>query len=706
MRILAVTALVCLFLFQASGAAQGKLRVGAAKADISPTQLPVLVNGGMFSRQAEQINTRIHARAVVLDDGSERIGICVVDSCILDRSVCDEAKDLAASKTKLRRERMLISATHTHTAPSSYGALGTDPDPTYTPLLRQKIAEAFEQAEANLQPAKFGWGTQEAANFTALRRWVIRPDRVAQDPFGNPTVRANMHSARDPNNATGPTGPEDPELSMIAFQAMDGSPIAVLANFSMHYFGGQQAISADYFGIYCELLEEFLSGKEDSDVVAVMSHGCSGDIWRNDYMSPKKEASGSVEDFSLGLVEISKQVYRSMEFEADADLAMAEAKLPMRYRVPNAQRLAWAKEVVGAMGDRLPKTQPEVYAREQIILHQRQSTELVLQAIRIGDIAIATTPNETYALTGLKLKLQSPLKKTMVIELANGGEGYIPPPEQHYLGGYNTWAARSAGLEVAAEPKIVAADLQLLEAVAGTDRKQFEIAPGSETERLLKLKPLAYWRMNELRPPVATSSSSAATALYEQGVVFFLEGDDTCEFALPAGGNDSTTATINRAPHFAGGRMRAELAGGQNGELTIMASIWNGMPLDVRDATGWFFSTDYVNTISKAGIHLGLDRQGRLMLKLGDAAAVSGSTVIDRWTWNRVALRLTEDSAEVYLRGQSEPEIQLKRPLGTGIDSWYFGGRSDNIDNWEGKLDEIAIFPIALETEQLFPSQP
>ena len=48
----------------------------------------------------------------------------------------------------------------------------------------------------------------------------------------------------------------------------------------------------------------------------------------------------------------------------------------------------------------------------------------------IGDVAITTTPNETYALTGLKLKAKSPLPKTMVIELANGADGYIPPPEQ------------------------------------------------------------------------------------------------------------------------------------------------------------------------------------------------------------------------------------------------------------------------------------
>ena len=85
--------------------------------------------------------------------------------------------------------------------------------------------------------------------------------------------------------------------------------------------------------------------------------------------------------------------------------------------------------------------------------------------------AIATTPNETYALTGLKIKAHSPLEQTMVFDLANGGDGYIPPPEQHRLGGYNTWPARSAGLEVQAEPKIAEAAIQLLERVCDAPRR-------------------------------------------------------------------------------------------------------------------------------------------------------------------------------------------------------------------------------------------
>ncbi len=142
----------------------------------------------------------------------ERIGIVVVDSCMLPRVLIDDAKQRAASRTKLKPDRILISATHTHTAPSAFAALGTEADPNYVPLIRERIAEALVAAEQRMKPARVGWGSMPAPEFTALRRWVRRPDRVDIDPFGNPSVRANMHAASKLDLVTGPSGPEDPEL--------------------------------------------------------------------------------------------------------------------------------------------------------------------------------------------------------------------------------------------------------------------------------------------------------------------------------------------------------------------------------------------------------------------------------------------------------------------------------------------------------------
>jgi len=79
-------------------------------------------------------------------------------------------------------------------------------------------------ARAALGPAEVGHASADAGEFTAVRRWIRRPDRVAEDPFGNRTVRANMHTARNRDDDVGPSGPEDPELFLLSLRARGVRP--------------------------------------------------------------------------------------------------------------------------------------------------------------------------------------------------------------------------------------------------------------------------------------------------------------------------------------------------------------------------------------------------------------------------------------------------------------------------------------------------
>ena len=58
------------------------------------------------------------------------------------------------------------------------------------------------------------------------------------------------------------------------------------------------------------------------------------------------------------------------------------------------------------------------------------------------------------------------LRPSFTIELANDYAGYLPTPEHHRLGGYETWRARSSYLDAKAEPKIRKEVLKLLGEVA------------------------------------------------------------------------------------------------------------------------------------------------------------------------------------------------------------------------------------------------
>jgi hypothetical protein len=679
----------------------GQLRVGAFAMDVTPRHYPVIVNGMFEERMADRDVDPLFARAFVLEDGTTRIAIEVVDSCMLPRELLDAAKAEASKSTGVPVDHMLISATHTHSAPASMGCLGSRPDPNYPAFLIPRIARAIQKANDKLQPAQVGFAKVHAPNYTYCRRYIRRSDRVFKDPFGDLTVRANMHPGYLSPDAIGPSGPVDDDLSLVAMQTTDGKPLGVLANFSMHYVSSP-LLSSDYFGRFAEHLGKRLDGGDGStSCIISMSQGTSGDLASMNYSAPA--ATREYDSFAEELAAKAYDAYRQIKtYDQHASLAIKEAKLTLIRRTPDEKRLAWAKTMATKIGDRRPKGWPEVYALEQLELAAEPQRELKLQAIRIGDIAIAAIPDEVFALTGLKLKLQSPLPNTFTIELANGADGYIPPPEQHKLGGYTTWAARTAGLEVDAEPKIVATVLKLLEEVTGKPRRALPEIGGAYPIAVLKSKPRAYWRLAEMTGDVAADSSGHHTdAHYDGNVAYFLPG--------PPGKGMSAEGQSSRAVHLAGGKIRAEIPSpGESYSADFW--FWNGLPNDARTTTASLckcaFKMGSRNNCDNLQIVGKSSHQGCFLffngISLDDAVFLNGQTPTQAKTWNHVALVRDRDNLRIYLNGQTEPRLSGESPFALSArgNEWYFGGTGSN-SGLEGKLSDIAIYDHALSGDEV-----
>lgn len=675
-------------------------RAGAAAVDITPQKFPVIVNGNFTERLAQQANDKLHARAIALDDGRTKLVLCVVDTCMMPRNVIDEAKTLVAKETGLGVSFMTVSATHTHSAPAAMGCLGSRADPDYTKWLPGKVAEAMVAALKNLQPAKVGWASVDDWDHTHNRRWIFRPDRIASDPFGNPTVRAMMHPGYESPNHVGRSGPVDPGLSVLALQTKNGRPLALFANYSQHYFGAS-AVSADYYGAFCRHVAKLLGqSSSEGPFVAIMSQGTSGDLMWMDYAKPKQ--SITMDAYAEAVAKRALEAWGKVRFREHVPLGIVEKKVPLAYRVPDEARLKWARETMATVKDRLPTSRPEIYANEALLLHAKQKTELVLQALRIGDLGITTLPNEVFALTGLKLKAQSPFASHFNIELANGAEGYIPPPEQHQLGGYTTWPARTAGLEVQAEPVIVDTLLKATEELSGLNRRVMTQGRGAYAETILAAKPVAYWRLDEAVIPKAGDATGRKehAASIEDGVALYLEGPEGESFS----GKD-----INRAMHFAGGRVRGEVK-----ELGDAYSVefwfWNGLPEDARPVTGYLFSRGPNKDRACPGDHLGISgthadaAPGRLFLYNGDGQRqlLAGSTLLTQKSWHHVVLTRSKNQVRVYLDGKTKPEIEgeLEYTLPKGAKEVFLGGRSDGFAGLEGKLDEVSVYNRVLTADE------
>ncbi len=623
-------------------------RAGAAAVEIAPEHFPVIVNGGFLAARATKLNDPIRAKGLVLDDGTTRLAIVVVDSCMMPRELLDRAKAIAREKTGIAIERILISATHTHSAPSVMGALGTPPDTGYASTLPARIAAAIERAAANLEPARVGWGAIDDPEHTFCRRWIRRPDRILDDPFGRRTVRANMHPGYQNPDAIAPSGPVDPALTVLSVQSRSGRPIAVLANYSMHYYGAEP-ISADYYGRFANALARRIGAEAASlshpvaPFVAIMSQGTSGDQMWMDYGRPKKDPG--LDAYADAVAATAERAYRSIAYRDHVPLAMAETTLVLGRRLPDEARLAWARGVIAAMKDRdLPRTLPEVYAREAVYLHDEPRRELKLQAMRVGELGITAIPDEVFAITGLKLKAQNPFDLTMNIELANGSEGYIPPPEQHALGGYTTWPARTAGLEVQAEPKIVAAVLKLLEQVAGKPRRALEVSRTPYADAVLASKPMAYWRLDDIEGTTAIDSSGhGRNATYDGGFALFLPGPDTPGL--------SARGRIDRAVYLAGGRLKTALDRLPE-TYTLELWFWDGSPQEMPR------------------------------------------------TWQHLALVRDGQKVQVYADGDPKVDPSSSRPL-DGFAERFIGTRDDHGPGIEGKVDEVALYDRALDASEI-----
>lgn len=697
-----------------------RLHAGAAQVDISPVHFPALVNGYFHARYETSVRDPLYAKCIVLKCGKEKVAITVIDNLFLPRDFLDGVKDQVSKLTGIRTDRVLISATHTHTAPAVAACLGAEADSAYTSFLEGKIVEAIQLAHKNLEPARAGWAVVEATEHTHCRRWIARPDKLMKDAFGLRDVRANMHPGYQNPDFIGPAGPADKDLSILAIRASDDRPLAILANYSMHFCGSSR-VSADYYGKFAEKFTERIGATDPrSTFVAIMSQGTSGDLHWNDYSL--EEQTTTLEKYGEEMAGIAFRAYKEITYQSRLSLKMLEKKVIHKRRIPDVEQLDWARAVIAdvkwpditdneknfpwsVMLGKYHENEAGVrdaflklYAREMLSVAKDPVRELKLQVIQLGDLAITAIPCEVYGITGLKIKAQSPVKTTFNMGLANGAEGYIPPPEQHRLGGYTTWLSRTSNLEVEAEPRIMEDILTMLEELSGRERNPVLVPQTSYDRMLLAYNPLAYWPMNEMSGRIAADiSGHQMKAGYEEGVLYYLDGPAIPEMKPLDGKRGSV--------HFVGGRMVFQIPKALP-VYSVDMWFWNGLSSEVRDYTGFLYSQDSSIFLGIGG-NLDQASRSKLILKgkaLEQEEALGHSSVQEK-AWYHLLLTRDKDSVAVYLNGIPEIRVKITDASRGGTDL-FFGGIFDRRSGLEGRLCNVALFDRVISPLDTYPTKP
>ena len=196
---------------------------------------------------------------------------------------------------------------------------------------------------------------------------------------------------------------------------------------------------------------------------------------------------------------------------------------------------------------------------------------------------------------------------------------------------------------------------------------------------------------------------NATHGIYEDGVVFYLQG--------PAGVGMSARAGSSRCAHFAGGRMKVELAKLGN-RYSVEMWFSNGLPTDAREFTGFLFSRGRDDSGKADADRLGIGgvfddstAKGKIVFAASAPPknVLTGASTVPLRTWNHLVLVRDHRRVLVYLNGNQRPEIdaQVVASSQRHASAVFIGGSSDGSFNFEGKIAKVAIFDRLLTQEEI-----
>ena len=400
------------------------LQVGAARVEITPPDLTELnpFGGGSFSA----VHDPLHARVLLVDDGASTVALIAMDLA--------EVGDMTDLRARLGLELMIpvenvaINASHSHTAPRlgdvSPGALAHGGGPeqkAYTAWVYDRVLEAVRTARVALQPARMGVGAGTA------------------DVNINRDVRVGDRWELGENQE----GPSNKAVTVLRFDALDGTPIAVWFNYAVHstvaLWTGQ--VSADLAGA----AERWVERELGRDVVALFTPGTLGD------QAPR---------ISLGTATDDAARDAAFAFDAvDAQGAVLGAEVVRVVQAVDRTR----SDVAVSAAERIVACPTKRGEDVMSTMRQTQasSVDVRLSLIRLGDVALAGVNGEVVTAIGRRIQAASPLVRTVVVSLVNDRVGYLVDDDAF---DHNTFEAR--GCPVArgyAENTIVDGLLDMIE---------------------------------------------------------------------------------------------------------------------------------------------------------------------------------------------------------------------------------------------------
>ena len=412
-----------------------ELKAGFARVDITPP-LGTTLAGYPQTRYADGVRDPLTATAVVFDDGEKRAVVMSVDHLGLNMARTEVMRPIIAEAAGTVADGIHICCTHTHLAPLTYPGHNDD----YVQFLTRRMCDAAVMAVKDLAPATMLYTRAKVEDVAFIRRFRMKDGSCKTNPgFQNPDVDH-------------PLGMPDEEASLLIIKR-EGAPEIGIVNFQVHpdTIGGE-TISADfpYFvrSTYEELVENsrcmYINGAQgDTNHIDVrLGRGqCRGGYKRTRYMG-RKIALSVIANYDLALPLEGTKVNFGQKY------------VYVKYNKGNPEQISEAQEVmrrfkeggIDAVGPAsMGMLRTSIYAQSNRIvslMNEPDERQIVLSAVRVGDVAFAGFPGEPFTDMGRGVKKSSKFTLTIPSCCTNGYEAYYPTQDAYEEGSYEGMTAR------------------------------------------------------------------------------------------------------------------------------------------------------------------------------------------------------------------------------------------------------------------------
>ena len=403
---------------------------GAARAVISPP-VGTCLYGYRPNWESTSLHDDLTLTAAAFRQGTQSALLVTIEVGDIHTDLCDAMRSALEKETGVPASHILLSATHTHSAPNVSGmeGWGEIDRPYYENILLPGLLQAGREAVQALRPAQIAVGTTHSD--VGVNRREIRPDgaiALGQNPFGCC----------------------DPEMTVVMIRGTDGKGVLNLIHYGCHGTGSgcNREITRDWSGVMIDRVEK------ETGVLTAFWNGAEGDV------GPRLTNGATTGDLTyaleLGGVAASDamRAVRSRGGFRDGTLTCFADEVHLPYETTPPIETVRAALASFRDPDSLINLERLTYKHFKDVCALLESGEtehpthfsFPFCAVSLGDVLFVPTPYEIFSEITLRLRAYLPWPHTLCLSNTNGYEGYFPSQDQICRGGYEVACFRMGGL--------------------------------------------------------------------------------------------------------------------------------------------------------------------------------------------------------------------------------------------------------------------